>query len=565
LDGIPEPEAAVKGRLASGPSTALIAGPVAAAVLLVSLIYWPTLHYGFYYDDYHFVRPYTAHEVAQTFYGSWDTASIETPYYRPLTICFYAVRFAALGLNARANHAASLLMFALAGTLLAIFAGRITASRAAGLVAAVVFAVHPGLPYAAVGWVTNQMHLAELIVVLTALLWWFFVRHKSAWWIPLLAFQAAALLIKEDGVMVFPAVVVLHTLRKWIAERELRHVPWTFLLTGGVTLAGLLLLRAQALQGFPSHRLPSFDHAWGNWTFALDGAFRFIVTKRPWLTAATWFATLVLLAAVLLWRWLPPGIRFAFVAGLAISVLFVLPFAFIVKREQLYLIDTGAALSLTAGISGLFHVLRGQRVALIASSVLVAGGVVAMAAVARNISGDFDPFSPVVLRADRIVEEWAAVPVELREYLASKRTAASAERPDPDPSRALPIVAYGFHGRETSPDGVSLRWMAGPTADIFVRRGTRLVTFAARHERGAFREPAHVRIDADGRLVTDTVLDDGRWHEFAIPLRQRAWTGLGGMHHIRLALDHAWIPAKVIPGSGDGRTLGLQIGLIETR
>jgi len=37
------------------------------------------------------------------------------------------------------------------------------------------------------------------------------------------------------------------------------------------------------------------------------------------------------------------------------------------------------------------------------------------------------------------------------------------------------------------------------------------------------------------------------------------------MHRIRVSIDHAWVPAKIIPGSGDGRTLGLQIGVIETR
>jgi hypothetical protein len=536
------------------------------AALVTVLLYWPTVGYGFYYDDYHFVRPYTAHEVANTFYGPWDAASIETAYYRPLTICLYAVRFAALGLSARATHVASLVMFALAGTLLAAFAAQVTASRAAGLVGAVVFAAHPGMPYSAVAWVTNQMHLAELIIVLTALLWWFHVRHRSAaWWMPLMALQAAALLIKEDGVMLLPAIVVLHTARKWLAERQLRHVPLTFLLAAGAALAGLLLLRAQALEGFPSHRLPSLDHAWGNWSFALNGAFRFIVTKRPWLAAATWFATLLLVATVASWWWLSPSIRFAFVAGLVISVLFVLPFAFIVKREQLYLIDTGAALSLTAGIASPFHVLRGHRLALAASGVIVAGGVIAMGAVARNISGDFDPFGPVVLRADRIVEEWAAVPIEIREYLAAKRTPDPASRPDPDPSRALPFVAFGLHGRERSPDGRPVQWMAGPTSDVFVRQGTRLVTLSARHERGAFAEAAHLRIEADRRLVTDTVLDDGRWYRFDIALRQRAWTGVSGMHHVRVRLDHAWIPAKVIPGSGDNRTLGLQIGAIETR
>jgi hypothetical protein len=81
------------------------------STVLTSLIYSPTIYYGFHYDDYHFVRPYTAHEVLSSFNGPWDASGIETAYYRPLTICLYAVRFAALGLNARAHHITSLVMF----------------------------------------------------------------------------------------------------------------------------------------------------------------------------------------------------------------------------------------------------------------------------------------------------------------------------------------------------------------------------------------------------------------------------------------------------------------------
>jgi hypothetical protein len=127
------------------------------------------------------------------------------------------------------------------------------------------------------------------------------------------------------------------------------------------------------------------------------------------------------------------------------------------------------------------------------------------------------------------------------------------------------MVAFGLHGRETSPDGVPLRWMAGPTVDLFSRRGTRMVSIPVRHERGAFGEPAHLVITADGARVVDVMLDDGRWRRFDVPLRQRATLGLAGTHRIRIVLDHAWVPAKVIPGSNDGRTLGLQIGTIETR
>lgn len=540
------------------------AATAAVATLLTVLLYGVTVGYGFHYDDYHFVHPYRTAEVLASFHGPWDVSGIETAYYRPLTICLYALRFAALGLDAHAAHVLSLIMFALAASLFAWFVMQICGSRAAGPIAAAAFVVHPGMPYSAVAWVTNQMHLAGMIVVFASALWWFHVRRRTAWWwMPLLLGQAAAFLIKEDGIMLIPALVVLHVLRKRLVERELPPLPWTFLVAAAIAGGGLLLLRSSALHRVPSHHLPSFDQAWSNWVRGL-GVFRLVPAKRPWQPTASWFVTLVPLAAVVLWRRVPAGARFAMVAGVLLGVLFDLPFAFIVKAEQVHLVTASAALLLAGAITGIFHALPARPVRMAWLAVAVAG-LAAMAAVARDITRDFEPFGPIVLRTDRIVEDWAAVPVEIRDYLAAKASADPASRPDPDPSRVIPLVSYGFHGWERSPDGIALRWMADPAADVFVRRGTRLLSFAVRHEIGAFREPAHVRIEADGRLVTELVLTDGRWRQIDVPLRQRAWTGPGGMHRLRIRLDRAWVPSLIIPGSGDARTLGLQVGAFQLR
>jgi len=561
LAGTLAPEATAPARLTRLPAPVLVAGVLAVAALLTALVYWPTLGYGFYYDDYHFVRPYSAHEVRASFRGPWDASGIETAYYRPLTICLYAARFAVLGLNATAYHALSLLLFVGATALFAMFAAQATGSRVAALVGATVFAVHPGLAYSAVAWVTNQMHLAMLIVILAALLWWFHVRRETAlWWMPLLLLQAAAMLLKEDGVMLAPAVVVLHTLRKHIAERDLPRVPVVFAAAAAVLIAGLLAARGAALHDVPAHRLPSFDQAWTNWTRAFEGAFRLQPATRPWQPGASWFVTILPIVALAAWRRLTPGVRFALVSGLSLGLLFALPFAFIVKAEQLHVVVAGAALLVTAAATGVLHLLGTRRAIACTAAAAMLGGVASMAIVTRDITRDFEPFGEIVRRTDGIVQEWAAVPAELRDYLASKDTG----RPDPNPA-ALATVAFGLGARETSPDGVVLRWMTGPSADIFVKRGARLVTIPFRHEMGAFQEPAHVRWEADGHDVTDDIVADGRWRRVDVALRQRVSLGPGGMHRIRVHLDHAWIPANVIPGSSDRRTLGLQIGAIAVR
>src|SRR5262249_23462477 len=291
------------------------------------------------------------------------TSGIETAYYRPLTICLYAERFAVLGLNARANHAASLLLFVVAATLFAVFVAEISGTALAGLIAATAFVVHPGMPYSAVAWVTNQMHLADLIVVLAALISCFQVRSPGPWWwIPLVVFQAGAFMIKEDGVMLIPTIVALHILRKYIAERDLPHAPWAFLLAASMTGVVLLFVRSSALAGVPPHRLPSFDQALTNWTRAFNGAFRLVPAKRPWQSTASWCATLAPLAAIACWRLLSRPVRFALAAGVALALLFELPFAYIVKPEQLHVVATGAALTLTAAITGLLQAASRWRV-----------------------------------------------------------------------------------------------------------------------------------------------------------------------------------------------------------
>ena len=537
----------------------------ALAGLLTVVQYGMTIHYGFYYDDYHFVRPYTAHEVLAAFHGPWDPSGIETAYYRPLTIALYAARFSVFGLNAPAYHILSLFLFAMAAALFAVLAMRLTGSRLAGLIGVCVFVMHPAMPYSAVAWITNQMHLTSMLVVLVGLLWWFAVRRRPGiWWAPLLVLQAAAFLIKEDGVMLLPAIVAVHTLRKYLVERDLPHVPASLLVSGVATLALLFLVRHVALSGIPVRRVPPVDAAWTNLVRGFKGPFFLVPAKRPFQPAASWFAMLLPVAAAVGWRWMSPGFRFGAASGFTIGILFDLPFVFIVKAEQLHLIAMAASLSLTAAASGLIHTarLRWQvRTPIVAA---IAAGVAAMSIVTRDITRDFEPSGPLVKRADRIVQEWAAVPAELREYLAAK-SAQPTGNEDSNPAQAVALVAFGLHGREIDPAGLPVRWMSGPVTDLYVGRGTRLASFRIRHEIGVFREPARLEITVNGRPTQQVALTDGNWHDVTLAFSPRNAPRISGMHHVRLTLDHAWIPARIIPDSADTRVLGLQVGAIARR
>jgi hypothetical protein len=536
---------------------------VAAATILP--LYGMTLGYGFDYDDYHFVRPYAASEVAAAFSGPWDPAGIEVPFFRPLTIVLYAVRFTFFGVNSEAHHALSLLMFLLAAVLFGLLARAFLASTAAGALAVVAFAVHPAMPYAAVAWITNQMHLLQLLVVLSALLWWFYVRRRHAvWWLPLVAFELCALMVKEDGVMLVPVILVLHALRRATTEGDLPHPPWQFMTGAAVAAAAFLLYRRHVLHAIGGYGVPSIDQAWAHYETGFLNVFRLLPAKRSWQSEASWFVTILPLAALAAWPWLSRHERFTLLAGIAIGASFNLPFVFVVKAQQMHLVATGAALLIAAAIASLVR--RSPHRALsIGVGVLSCVGLASLAAVSRNITRDFEPFGTIMLRTDDLVTGWAAVPVELRNYLEEKKQPGAASRLSPNPARALEIVSFGLHGEETASDGRYLRWMSAARTEINVNADATMIELPLRHEIGAFGEPATAVIEVNGRVLDRVTFSNDDWRLSSLRLRPAEAPWLRGMHRVVIRLDHAWVPASVIPGSHDARTLGLQVGEIVVR
>jgi len=529
------------------------------------LLYSPTLSYGFDYDDYHFVHPYGRAEVADAFHGPWDSSGIERPYFRPLTILFFAWRFEALGINATAHHALSLGLFAVAAALAGWLIFRLTDSAVSGTLATLFFVAHPGMPYSLVAWVTNQMHLVECLVVLLALAWWDAVHRRSlVWWVPLLGFAAIAFLIKEDGIMLLPAIVIVHMIRRWFSDRTLPYPPVAFLVAAAVLIGALVGIRSWALAGVAPVKRPPPAVAFNNYVRGLYGLFRLVPADRPWQLAASWFVTLAPLAAVVFWRRSAKGARLAMVSGLAVAMLFDLPFIFITKAEQLHFVALGAAIFLAGACSVVMTGLP-ARTARSAFGVIAAAGLMSLALVSRDIAKDFEPYGPVVLAHDEIVRTWAAVPLDLRDYLARKREPGAKGSLSADPSSALDVVVFGRHAPERTPDGVAYHWMAGSEAQIFVTRRARTITIPLRHAIEVFREPAHVRIVADGRVADDLDLTTSAWRVSQTALRASDASPLHRMHRMVITIDHAWRPMDVIPGSQDGRTLGLQIGVIGLR
>ncbi|HJR58873.1 MAG TPA: hypothetical protein VJ813_05740 [Vicinamibacterales bacterium] len=467
------------------------AGLIAAAIVGTWLVYGATLAYGFHYDDYHFVKPYPSAEVLATFSGPWDAAGIERRFYRPLTIAFYALRFELFGLNAQAHHTASLILFACASVLAGLLAGRIAGSWAAAALAAAVFVAHPAMAYAQAVWITNQMHLLASLIVLGALLWWSWIAGRGvAWWLPLLPLAAAAFLVKEDGIMLLPVVLLLHAFRRRLVDPDLAPAPRPFIALAALVLIGLVALRHVMLGGIGGYGLPSPAEAAVNFGKGLVRVFALMPSRAPWLPPPTWFAIALPLAALACWRRASPGVRFLFLAGGVIGVVFNLPFVLVTKKEQLHLVALGSSLLLAGSALTVIEAARSRAIRT-AAIIPIAVGLTACAAIARQASMDFEPFGRMVLTADEIVRTWTAVPVEIRDYLERKAETDARDQVAPNPVDQLQWVAFGLHPVETSVDGIAYRRVSPEGADVLVREGIRTIVIRMRASDGVWQERSY--------------------------------------------------------------------------
>ncbi len=534
------------------------------------LVHRETLHYGFEYDDYYFLRPHTLAEVLATFHGPWDLGGVMVKFYRPLTVVLHAIRFELFGLNAPAHHAVSLTLFALAASLAGWLAYRLTGRALAAAVAALLVVAHPTMPYSLVAWVTNQMHLLQTLVVLSAFVWWHVVRARTiVWWLPLLVFGTAAFMVKEDGLMLLPAILAVHAITRRVSEPDLRPAPWVFAGAAGLLVVGLLAWRSTALGELGGYGRPTYHAAWVNFTHGLTGVFRLVPADRPWQPVASWFATLTPIVALVAWRWISAGARTCLLVGVAIAVLFNLPFVFVTKAEQMYLVGIGATLTLAGASLGMLDLAaraRAPRACTLAVTALLLGGLASFVAVARDITRDFEPFGPIVLAHDDLVRTWGPVPPELREYLALKREPGAAGRVSIEPARRA--VAGHLRRLRTRDEprrasvtcGCSDR---GPKSTCARARAASRSRCGIRSKRSANRRAPSSSPTGVRPTTSRSSHRSGGCRP--CPLRAADVPRVSRMHRIRITIDHAWRPSEVIPGSTDERLLGLQIGELVVR
>src|SRR5258705_40848 len=121
----------------------------------VTWAYASTAGFGFRYDDYGVVRPWTATEVRRVLDHSWDPTGIEPNFYRPLAAWWYALRFSVFGLNATAQHLVSLTGLTVCALWAGLFVWRETNRAYATAIATLLYVIYPAFVYSPAIWLTN--------------------------------------------------------------------------------------------------------------------------------------------------------------------------------------------------------------------------------------------------------------------------------------------------------------------------------------------------------------------------------------------------------------------------
>jgi hypothetical protein len=531
---------------------------VAVAACGTAFVYGATLGYGLYYDDYHFVRPWTRAELLRTWTGTWDPQGVESLFYRPLTAAWFALRFVLFGANTWALHLVTLTGHAACAVLLGWFVRREGAPRWVSLLGVALYAVHPALPYSQGVWLTNQMHLAESLLVIGGLIVWQSVRQRGrpAGVAGLVAIGVTAFLVKEDAVMFLPLLLGLTLLRRLVlGERPPRRFVAALAVAACAVPLGLAGLRALALGQLGGYGRPTAEQAWQNFSRGLNvltGA----PARRPWQSVTRWTATAALVAGPAIGLLARQRLAvYLTLAGVLTVVTFNLPFVFVSKAEQYHLLAIGAVLVLLGLFLACVRLVPRPAARRLAVAVCWAA-VVPFALVARNIAADFSPCGALNLRAAGIVAGWWMVPQELKDALARAPAACRAGTRPPGPA-SLPIVTWGAYGNETDELGRTFRWTSGAVV-VLVRPGEPRLMLAVRSPRAAPGHPVVVTLASRGTGQTLT-LRSPDWAYATVRLAPGPLGWLRRMNRMDLTVRPVFVPRAVDPASQDARTLGVEL------
>jgi tetratricopeptide (TPR) repeat protein len=253
------------------------------AVLLALISYWPTLRYGFVFDDVQQIvenpaikswsnlpQYFTAHVDAAVFPGSKGS------FYRPLFLLWLRLNHALFEVAPLGWHLTSLLMHLCAIWMFFLLARQWTGDAMVAGWASVLFAIHP-IHIEAVAWISAVPEIHFALAGMGAIYCYVRFRrngHRTFFYLSLLLYSLA-LLAKETAIVIWPMILICE---RWL-DRDSHPAPK---LSGWFALAKLQLLFAGVTGAYVALRLHALLGLRGQVTHSL----------REGLSAApsiTWF------------------------------------------------------------------------------------------------------------------------------------------------------------------------------------------------------------------------------------------------------------------------------------
>jgi len=512
------------------------------AAVIVLPLYWPSLTFDLFDDDYLLLRPWPPEHLVGVLTGPWFVA-IDPDYYRPVAIYIYKAMFWTFGLNTRALHVIPLVIMTMLAWLVGRVVRRETGSVSLGAVATGLYAIHP-ITVAAVGpWIVNQYQGVVSLMVLLSLLWWQRCRDQP-WphWLPLLIPITIGAFTKETGLMIPLMIIAIHRLREWWLE-DIRPAGMAIMLAGVAAFVGLNLWRFEALGTFgPVLGVSSAAVARQFLRGPFDALFEPRNITTPWwkYVFAGSAAVLAIAAGHAVVTRARNGIAALAITGMVILIAASVPTSLVYSRDRLTPHGTGAVLLLTAGVAVLSSRLRGRwRIAsLLAAAIPVAVSI----GINRDALWRFEPCSTAWLENPAALFDEPRQPApEMVRWLRTVRGSCAVERPPPF-FRATSRITWGVSERETAPGVFVHAWIRPRVVALLDRRGTSVIV-ELRHRGAAADRPVAIELWTNGTDPTDVALTSGAWTKVRLPLTQGLHTWLRQMHRLEMRAA-----ADAVPG-----------------
>ena len=517
---------------------------LAAACVLP--LYWPSLHYDLFQDDFYLLRPWPPEHLIGVWTGGWFVPQSQD-FYRPFAIWLYKALFYPFGLNTRVLHVLPLLILSALAWMVGRFVRIESGDTRLGALAVVLTVVHPMTTVAAGAWIANQYQALVGIGMMGTLLWWQHCRDRSfVWWWPLALPIILAAFTKETGLMVPLIVVAIHTGRTlWVRDLA-APTRWWYLAAVGGLFVGLIGWRAFMLGGVGGYEpstprlviIGQYVNAY--WAVLVEPVRMMDAAVTKWLFAgASLLGTGAGLFALLRRRPTVPATLA--LEGLVILAAMAIPTAVVFSRDRLMPHPIGAVLMLTAGAALAARLPTAWR-ALAAATATV--GVTAGVLLTSTALTRFDPCLSVQLSDPYVLlEEARTVPPEMirwLDFLGKNGCSAEAHAPL---FTATQRLTWGVREQDGHLPSYERRhvWARARIVALLDQRAVQ-VNVRVRHPGASATTPVPIHLVADGGTEFTVDLVSPEWRDILVPLSDTLLTWTRQMHRLELTVPEEFVP-----------------------